>query len=48
MGVGWVGAAPEEQKKWTGERCARHTASIVKKAAEILNAYFAEKAKANA
>ena len=48
MGAGWVGAAPEEQKKWAGERCARHTASIVKKAAEILNAFFAEKAKANA
>ena len=41
MGVGWVLNAPEEQRKnWVGERCARHTASIMKKAAEILNERF--------
>ncbi|MBP5620808.1 MAG: C-GCAxxG-C-C family protein [Thermoguttaceae bacterium] len=43
MGVGWVLNAPEEQRKnWVGERCARHTASIMKKAAEIINEHFEE------
>lgn len=44
MGGAWVKAASEEQMKLVGERCKRHTASIARKAAEILNAYFAEKA----
>ena len=47
MGVGWVLNAPEDQRKnWVAERCARHTASIMKKAAELLNAHFEEQANA--
>ena len=44
MGGAWMKAATDEQKKLVGERCKRHTASIMAKAAELLNARFAEKA----
>ncbi len=44
MGGAWMKAATDEQKKLVGERCKRHTASIMVKAAELLNAHFAEKA----
>ena len=44
MGGAWMKAATDEQKKLVGERCKRHTASIMMKAVELLNAHFAEKA----
>ena len=44
MGGAWMKAATDEQKKLVGERCKRHTASIMMKAVELLNAYLAEKA----
>ena len=46
MGGAWMKAASDEQKKLVGERCKRHTASIMMKAVELLNAHFAEKAAA--
>ncbi|MDO5582050.1 MAG: C-GCAxxG-C-C family (seleno)protein [Planctomycetia bacterium] len=44
MGGAWMKAATAEQKKVVGERCKRHTASIIAKAVELLNEYYAKKA----
>ena len=41
MGKAWMSAATDEQKKIVGERCKRHTASIMGKAVEILNEFYA-------
>lgn len=40
MGKAWMSAATDEQKKIVGERCKRHTASIMAKAVEILNEFY--------
>ncbi|MDD3586204.1 MAG: C-GCAxxG-C-C family (seleno)protein [Thermoguttaceae bacterium] len=40
MGGAWMGKATAEQKKIVGERCKRHTASIMAKAVELLNEHF--------
>lgn len=42
MGGAWMAAASEDFKKVVGERCKRHTASIMAKAVELLNDYFKE------
>ena len=42
MGGAWMKGATEEQKKIVGERCKRHAASIMGKAVELLNEYYAE------
>ena len=40
MGGAWMGKANAEQKKLVGERCKRHTASIMAKTIELLNEHF--------
>lgn len=40
MGSAWMAVASEDFKKIVGERCKRHTASIVAKAIELLNEHF--------